>query len=155
MGEHPPRRCGPAGFSQNAGRGVPEGRLAGACLLFDEQSLSFGAPDAAAQSGGGDEASHGFDSIAGQSARGLGALQDASRTRGPPPFAPASWSAPAPSAPYTHLAAQIRGRFGNPKGIVAQSPGLPRKPSGLPWVRVQTKSPTALRIGVNLICLLP
>ena len=39
-------------FSGNAARSLREDGLAGACLVFDEQSLSFGDRDAQGQSGG-------------------------------------------------------------------------------------------------------
>ena len=42
-------------FSGDIGGGLRKNRMAGACLVFDFQSFSFGCRDAAGQSGGGNE----------------------------------------------------------------------------------------------------
>ena len=42
-------------FSQDRGRSLPKDRVAGARLLFDEQSFSFGGGDPAGKSGGRNE----------------------------------------------------------------------------------------------------
>ena len=52
-GGHLQRRCRSEGFSQDAGLGVSEDRVRGACLLSDDQSLSSGSGDAGGKLGGG------------------------------------------------------------------------------------------------------